>query len=729
MKDSFHCLRMFSFILVFLIYFFNFDYTYAIELNFEEPFLDLNYWNISSNSGSVFTKDGGLYLKGANTSSYSFPYLFPKENLFNDYEDFEFSVEFLYIDRPQTFGNGIAIISQEITPPNGTSSVIEYNTIFNVWYDGAGLILYSWFCDDNSRLCRTFKPLTKPSSNPLEKHTFKFQYVSGIYTVYFDSDIVFVSNNTQVKPKNIWIGQPIHTYTDELWQSFSINYISVTPINKGKVIFIPGLGASWDFANMLGYTTSDNWTIPDFVDVYKPIIDNLEKAGYEKGKNFYIYTYDWRKDLVTQADDFNEYLNSVGISQADNITVIGHSLGGLVVKSYARKYGDGLIDKLLTVGSPHDGAIDAYLVWEGGYLPAGKWWEKAAFEIITQNEKNPFENRLTTLRNQAPIFKDLLPIFPFIRRDGLMISLDKMIERNSTLQELRNKPADQSSYLSLTGSGVQTKSAINVTGRNILDKLRGLWADGKPASINPFEFSWQGDGTVLSSSASLGKSQSIEEDHLALIYKKDSISKIFSTVGVNGDISASDSINNSESATVVMLQSPGQLNVCDTDGKCDNSIGWLVANDKLFLSDRTFSELKIKVVGGDTETGEYLLSFADIQEEINWYKFNGNLIGNDEDIYFWTGGSKKRFAPDDTTWKENFDFLIESLDKYEKSWGEKFNIREYLKNLKIDAKCAKYRVAKNHVGWLSSKYIKNQEIMTLIINLHNLINARLAVCK
>ncbi|MDG5496739.1 alpha/beta hydrolase [Niveispirillum sp. BGYR6] len=74
--------------------------------------------------------------------------------------------------------------------------------------------------------------------------------------------------------------------------------------------------------------------------------------------------YDWRQDnLLVSAQMLQNFLNYLVNSQnVGKITLIGHSMGGLVARSYLESVGKsdntiiGMIDQLITLGTPHLGA-------------------------------------------------------------------------------------------------------------------------------------------------------------------------------------------------------------------------------------------------------------------------------------------------------------------------------------------------------------------------------------
>ncbi|HTP98731.1 MAG TPA: alpha/beta fold hydrolase [Casimicrobiaceae bacterium] len=47
---------------------------------------------------------------------------------------------------------------------------------------------------------------------------------------------------------------------------------------------------------------------------------------------------------------------------APSVVIVGHSMGGLVARSYIRRYGGGRVRRLVTVGTPHAGSMHAWLM-------------------------------------------------------------------------------------------------------------------------------------------------------------------------------------------------------------------------------------------------------------------------------------------------------------------------------------------------------------------------------
>ena len=51
----------------------------------------------------------------------------------------------------------------------------------------------------------------------------------------------------------------------------------------------------------------------------------------------------------------------LGATGASRVSIVGHSMGGVVARAYVRRYGGTKVASLMTLGSPHHGSVHAYL--------------------------------------------------------------------------------------------------------------------------------------------------------------------------------------------------------------------------------------------------------------------------------------------------------------------------------------------------------------------------------
>lgn len=135
------------------------------------------------------------------------------------------------------------------------------------------------------------------------------------------------------------------------------------------VVVIPGSLGTWE--------PSINGRLEPFYHTYDPLLNHLEALGYERSVSLIEFPYDWRQSVVDIAPFLDDRIYQVtqdrpgsklyvDYSQAD---VVAHSMGGLVARAYleSNNYRDD-IGKLITLATPHQGAPEDYLLWEGLHI-------------------------------------------------------------------------------------------------------------------------------------------------------------------------------------------------------------------------------------------------------------------------------------------------------------------------------------------------------------------------
>jgi hypothetical protein len=105
------------------------------------------------------------------------------------------------------------------------------------------------------------------------------------------------------------------------------------PFAKSRDELVPGLLVGTDavLPRAFGFTE------------YADVLDLLESAGYEPGTGpglrYAVYTYDWRRDLVESARGLALRLEGLARDIGDpaaRFHLVGHSMGGLLVRYYLR---------------------------------------------------------------------------------------------------------------------------------------------------------------------------------------------------------------------------------------------------------------------------------------------------------------------------------------------------------------------------------------------------------
>ncbi len=512
-----------------------------------------------------------------------------------------------------TFGDGIAV-TDSLPPvdglmyfPNDFSSY----TLFYLWQDPVyNLHLASSICPESNPSCVEKINIFYISPSPdFAEHVFRITPIGNKYRIDLDGINRYFSTDTGRIAKYVWLGHPMITLTNGTWSSFLVSEIyttdyfvpspspspsppltpypttspspspSLSPIpvpTLDPIVLVPGMGSSWDYQAILTGQKGDNWTVPNFINVYSDLVNSLVANGYRLNENLFIFAYDWRQKVVQSGRDLNSYLSRLvyegKISHDDKVSLVGHSMGGLVIRSFLHlDTRSQQIGAVIMAGSPHFGAIDSYGIWEGATMWNSSWWQKAGVELLTTLNRLPGETRVETLRRMVPSVEDILPTFDYLFRSNQVVGWQTMKQYNKYLSNLNALPEQPLSVL--FGSGQSTKNGINVSDRGILDKLLGEWEDGKPIAQNPFKLSSVGDGTVLSYSArgSYVNTFGFTTNHSGVIGfgNVSVIEKIQQLLGVSTVLTPTISLPlQNEDVFMVALQSPGRLRICSL-GKCD----------------------------------------------------------------------------------------------------------------------------------------------------------------
>jgi len=106
--------------------------------------------------------------------------------------------------------------------------------------------------------------------------------------------------------------------------------------------------------------------LPEGTNIYGGLRDHLQTKKYAVS----AFSYDWRKDIRASANFLADEIQKVYEKEGEKqVVIIAHSMGGLVSR-YAlhKKIKDAhkKVAKLITLGTPHLGAVDAYIpLWYG----------------------------------------------------------------------------------------------------------------------------------------------------------------------------------------------------------------------------------------------------------------------------------------------------------------------------------------------------------------------------
>lgn len=313
-----------------------------------------------------------------------------------------------------------------------------------------------------------------------------------------------------------------------------------TPTPKIPVIIIPGHGACFSREGILEgqeNVPQEKWKILPFVHEYDGLINSIKNSGYVMNKDLFVFCYDWRKRIEQTADVLKDFiLNKVlaGRTDTNQTKIVGHSMGGLIGRSFAQKYKGVNLEELITIGSPHKGVIQAYYPWEGGEPPGEKNFQWLAWQFLIQAQRRNFATNVETVRKVAPSTQDLLPTFNFLKYpNGNEKNLSSLIWKNNWLYDLNNSLPDPpflDKTTAVVGEKGDTPAWYKIIDRSWLDKLLCKWEDGKPIETE-FE---TGDLTVLRKSAQIPEDlyESLNLDHGELVRTSKGIRKTMELLNI-----------------------------------------------------------------------------------------------------------------------------------------------------------------------------------------------------
>lgn len=258
-----------------------------------------------------------------------------------------------------------------------------------------------------------------------------------------------------------------------------------------------------------------------------PDIDSFFTGmGYVKGTNFFVFPYDWRKDIRTTKDNLDALIESAKTASGQSkVNLVVHSMGGLVAHYFisdATKAAK--VNKLIELGIPHLGASTALktLMYGSaleknvfGFIPLGI----PASEVRDLSQNTPSIFQLLPASKYFDFYNNLDKTIPFPYRDDRDIDNNKItgalnFDQIKTLLTNLNYNMTVFTFGELFHSNLdpilnQTNGVkiyeIAGTAQPTLGQIHETWWITWPVNLIPKtdEIFINGDGTVPLYSASL----------------------------------------------------------------------------------------------------------------------------------------------------------------------------------------------------------------------------------
>lgn|GEM_PF-3104401 len=464
------------------------------------------------------------------------------------------------------------------------------------------------------------------------------------------------------------------TYFDNI----VVTSIDDTPVGNVPVVFLPGMGGSWNTSAIITGNDSNNWKKTPFIKVYENLRDTFLSNGYTEGDDYFEFYYDWRDSPDEIADNLKDYIENTVLNGKDpdtKINIASHSMGGLVARAFAQKYGDSKINKLVTAGSPHQGSIPAWYGWSGAEI-GDRWsWEWITLQLYLQIHKDNYTSPVSAIHTLSPSLQELQPSFDFATdSQDQVIGVSSMSDFNNYLLNLNTNLEDSLKSLITTIAGVNNSDSIEwikLKDRSLTDRLLSKWPDGKP---DTYELTDEGDLTVLQKSALIDNTTQaqVSNTHHGMVQSDAGIQAILDGLDLDINPVTNTDIPNRNPSLVFFLHSPADIRVTapggsqaghDVDSPMGNAI--YSPEDKLLvIYDAIDGDYEVEVVGN--ASGSYSLELGQLTQTGEKWNTTQETINNGEiDTYTLSFGADnpKDFPLTDETGKMQLNLAKNKLNK------------------------------------------------------------------
>jgi pimeloyl-ACP methyl ester carboxylesterase len=217
--------------------------------------------------------------------------------------------------------------------------------------------------------------------------------------------IEYQDPNTQIKKGTISLSTNSGAFGSDFVRFDNLVVTSLGP-SKTPLIFIPGIGGSefktkaltnWSAPDGHGGTFTHNYPLgekvwvntaeavkpgnDDYFDIlrlkldgqteeapleltdtladpYQETINFFNSNGYTLNQDFFIFPYDWRKDLSLTGPLLDQKVTQIlATTGATKVDIVAHSMGGLVARNYIKGPAKAIkVRKLIELGTPHLGS-------------------------------------------------------------------------------------------------------------------------------------------------------------------------------------------------------------------------------------------------------------------------------------------------------------------------------------------------------------------------------------
>jgi predicted GH43/DUF377 family glycosyl hydrolase/pimeloyl-ACP methyl ester carboxylesterase len=523
----------------------------------------------------------------------------------------------------------------------GGPSVIKLNEIYHMWYhtgSGQNTDIYhvistdgiNWACDGNCSVLRlgdSFDSQGMTAPTVIKQDSKLYMWYGGSNGSRWQINLATFNlpEEPTPTPSPTPTSTPSPTPTVTLIPTvIPTPTLTPTPYPLTPIIIIPGFMSSWNKDAILHNKSvpQSNWYIPSFVKEYTGLTKTLDNLGWQNNKDYFIFAYDWRRHIEDTASDFNSFLQEkIWNSKSEtNISIVGHSLGGLIGRIWLQKYSSEKINHLITVGSPHKGVVQVYKPLEAGEIDRENTFLWLAEKVILAINKTSLESDKKTITKMLPVAQDLFPTFNFLKKEsGEEIPIGSMFIKNNLLRSYNQAFSNIFPvFTSIYGEKGNTPNGFTIKPADTINQLLGNYQDGQPIDSS-YE---AGDYLVLSKSAKEDSdAQKFVFDHGEIITKKEGIKKILDILQINyQDDYISEGKSTSISPSLIFfIKSPATMKVVYESKTFEEQDGII------FIPNAESGNYTLNVKGVDN--GTYKVIIGQIAENNDlWETVDGEII-------------------------------------------------------------------------------------------------------
>ena len=384
---------------------------------------------------------------------------------------------------------------------------------------------------------------------------------------------------------------------------------------------------------------------------YKEMIQKLEK---EYGENkVHYFAYDWRMDNRYNAVKLEEYINK-DLKKAGKVTLVAHSMGGLIVSQYIANGNANKIDKLITIGTPYYGSPKVpYVFATGKMLPLGladKALKALAPYMATAYQLLPYKNiyhYMATNTVKSGLFGDKLSYDYVLDEHGY-------IKNNLPMKDINEQTVSPGVKASFLKNAVDFMDGIYKSDFSIHDvdsyvivgkeqsTIHTTLFDSNGGYVKDFEYK-SGDGTVPLWSATMH--DSIDEDrlfsykdsHTGLVSNQKVIKKIIELINNKTVDNDSDPADNNRRIVIrvacpvdVTVSHPlyGSLSSSDIESDVEWGTVYLAGEDdeiKIFAIDDGSDEYEIYIEGNGYGEMDLTIRYFDADYNFLYENYLNNV--------------------------------------------------------------------------------------------------------